>query len=112
MPIAFEDIQFDLDQSTLRPTRLVVLERAVTVLRQNPGVRLHIEGHASEEATAEYNLALGARRADAVRDYLVGNGIAVSRLQTVSYGELRPKYDNSQEETRSLNRRAALVPDN
>ncbi len=109
--IAFEDVQFDLDQSTLRPEAILVLDRAVTVLRQNPGVRVHIEGHASEEATAEYNLALGARRADTVRDYLVSNGIDASRLQTVSYGEQKPKYDNSREETRRLNRRAAFVVD-
>jgi OOP family OmpA-OmpF porin len=109
--IVFEDVQFDLDQSTLRPDAIAVLQRAVAVLRQNPGLRVHIEGHASEEATAEYNLALGARRADAVRDYLVSNGIDASRLQTVSYGEARPKYDNSREETRRLNRRAAFVID-
>jgi outer membrane protein OmpA-like peptidoglycan-associated protein len=108
--IAFDDVQFDLDQSTLRPDAIVVLQRALNVLRQNPGLRIQIEGHASEEATAEYNLALGARRADTVRDYLVSNGIDAARLQTVSYGELRPKYDNSREETRRLNRRAALVP--
>jgi peptidoglycan-associated lipoprotein len=68
-----------------------------------------IEGHASEEATPEYNLALGERRAAAVRNYLVGNGVDASRLKTVSYGETRPRYDNSKEETRRLNRRAALV---
>lgn len=109
--ITFEDVQFDLDQSTLRPEALAALQRAVNVLKQNPGMRIQIEGHASEEATAEYNLALGARRADTVRDYLVSNGIDAARMQTVSYGELRPKYDNSREETRRLNRRAALVPD-
>ncbi|HEV8347935.1 MAG TPA: OmpA family protein, partial [Vicinamibacterales bacterium] len=59
--------------------------------------------------TAEYNLALGDRRANAVRDYLVSRGVTANRLTTVSYGEERPKYDNSKEETRRLNRRAALV---
>ena len=59
--------------------------------------------------TAEYNLALGDRRANAVRDYLTSRGIAASRLGTVSYGEERPKHDNAREETRRLNRRAALV---
>ena len=91
LPVAFEDIQFDLDQSTLQPEALAVLQRAIEVLRQNPDLRMQIEGHASEEATQEYNLALGARRADTVRDYLVSNGIDASRLQTVSYGELRPR---------------------
>src|SRR5262249_877901 len=59
--------------------------------------------------TAEYNLALGERRANAVHDYLTSRGIAADRLRTVSYGEERPKYDNAREETRRLNRRAAVV---
>lgn len=59
--------------------------------------------------TAEYNLALGERRATAVRDYLASRGVPADRLQTVSYGEERPKHDNAREETRRLNRRAALV---
>lgn len=57
----------------------------------------------------EYNLALGERRASSVLDYLVSRGIAADRLRTVSYGEERPKHDNDREETRRLNRRAALV---
>ena len=68
-----------------------------------------IEGHCDERGTAEYNLALGERRSNAVRDYLTQNGIAATRLQSVSYGEEKPKHDNSREETRRLNRRAALV---
>ena len=58
---------------------------------------------------AEYNQALGERRAAAVRDYLTSRGVDANRLQTVSYGEERPKHDNDREETRRLNRRAALV---
>jgi outer membrane protein OmpA-like peptidoglycan-associated protein len=68
-----------------------------------------IEGHTCNIGTAEYNLALGDRRANAIREYLVGRGISADRLRTVSYGEERPKYDNAREETRRLNRRAALV---
>jgi peptidoglycan-associated lipoprotein len=108
--IVFEDVQFDFDEAALRADALAVLERAVNTLRQNPVLRLRIEGHASDEGTSEYNLALGERRAWAVQDYLVAIGIDPSRLQTVSYGEERPQYDNSIEETRRLNRRAALVP--
>jgi OOP family OmpA-OmpF porin len=70
---------------------------------------LTIEGHTCNIGTAEYNLALGERRAKAVRDYLVSRGVAADRLNTVSFGEEQPKYDNSREETRRLNRRAALV---
>ena len=68
-----------------------------------------IEGHTCNIGTTEYNLALGDRRARAVRDYLVSRGIATARLTTVSYGEERPRHDNAREDTRRLNRRAALV---
>jgi OOP family OmpA-OmpF porin len=68
-----------------------------------------IEGHTCDIGTAEYNLALGDRRAKAVSDYFVSRGIRADRLSTVSYGEEAPKYDNSREETRRLNRRAALI---
>ena len=78
-------------------------------MREDATLRLTIEGHTCNIGTAEYNLALGERRATAVRDYLTSRGIGVNRLRTVSYGEERPKYDNSREETRRLNRRAALV---
>ena len=78
-------------------------------MKQDATLRLTIEGHTCNIGTAEYNLALGERRANAVRDYLASNGIAAGRLQTVSYGEERPKYDNSREETRRMNRRAAMV---
>jgi peptidoglycan-associated lipoprotein len=103
------DVQFELNRFEIRPDAIAALDRAVEALKQNPAMRLRIEGHASEEATAEYNLALGERRANAVREYLVSRGVAAARLSTVSYGETRPKYDNTREETRRLNRRAALV---
>jgi outer membrane protein OmpA-like peptidoglycan-associated protein len=86
-----------------------VLDEAVTALRENATLRVEIEGHTCSIGTAEYNLALGDRRANAVRDYLVSRGIGADRLRSVSYGEERPKHDNSREETRRLNRRAALV---
>ena len=105
----FEDVHFDFDRFTLRPDALKVLDEAVTAMQANPTLRLTIEGHTCNIGTAEYNLALGERRAHAVRDYLTSRGIAASRLTTVSYGEERPKHDNSREETRRLNRRAALV---
>ncbi len=72
-------------------------------------MRLLIEGHASAEGTAEYNLGLGARRSSAVLEYLAGQGIDRARLSTVSYGEERPRFPNDTEANRSMNRRAAFV---
>ena len=82
---------------------------AMKALQDNPELRLEVEGHTCNIGTADYNLALGERRANAVRDYLTSRGIGADRLRTVSYGEERPKHDNSREETRRLNRRAAMV---
>jgi len=108
-PIVFEDVHFDFDRYSLRPEAVRTLDEAVRVLQQNSTVKVEIEGHTCNIGTAEYNLALGERRANSVRDYLVSRGISADRLHTISYGEERPKYDNSREETRRLNRRAALV---
>jgi outer membrane protein OmpA-like peptidoglycan-associated protein len=106
---SFEDVHFEFDRYTLRPDALQVLDAAVTAMQQNATLRLQIEGHTCNIGTAEYNLALGERRAAAVRDYLVSRGIGAERLTTVSYGEERPRHDNAREDTRRLNRRAALV---
>jgi outer membrane protein OmpA-like peptidoglycan-associated protein len=105
----FEDVHFDFDRYTLRPEALRVLEQAVAAMKEDSTLRLTVEGHTCSIGTSEYNLALGERRSNAVRDYLTSNGVAATRLQTVSYGEEKPKHDNAREETRRLNRRAALV---
>jgi peptidoglycan-associated lipoprotein len=107
--ITFEDVHFDFDRYSLRPEATRALDEAVRSLQENPTLRIEIEGHTCNIGTAEYNLALGERRATAVRDYLTSRGVTADRLRTVSYGEERPKYDNAREETRRLNRRAALV---
>ena len=107
--LTFEDVYFDFDRSTLRPEALRLLDDAMAKLQANPGRNMVIEGHTCNIGTAEYNLALGDRRASSVRDYLVSRGIPANRLETRSFGEERPKYDNAREETRRLNRRAALV---
>ena len=107
--ITFEDVHFDFDRYSLRPEAVRALDEAVRALQENADVRVEIEGHTCNIGTAEYNLALGERRANAVRDYLTSRGISAERFRTVSYGEERPKYDNAREETRRLNRRAALV---
>ena len=105
----FEDVHFDFDRYSLRPEATRALDEAITALQGNPELRLELEGHTCNIGTAEYNLALGERRANAVRDYLTSRGIGADRLRPVSYGEERPKHDNAREETRRLNRRAALV---
>ncbi|MBI3263202.1 MAG: OmpA family protein [Acidobacteria bacterium] len=105
----FEDVHFDFDRYTLREGATRLLDEVVRTLRENADVRVEVEGHTCNIGTAEYNLALGERRSTAVRDYLTSHGIDASRLRTVSYGEEKPKHDNSREETRRLNRRAALV---
>ena len=105
----FEDVYFDFDRSTLRPEALRILDDAIAKLQANPTRNVIIEGHTCNIGTAEYNLALGERRAQAVQQYLVSRGISAGRLEVRSYGEERPKYDNSKEETRRLNRRAVLT---
>ena len=105
----FEDVYFDFDRYSLTDAAQRILSQAIETLRANPGLRIRIEGHTCSIGTAEYNLALGDRRARSVMDYLVSNGIAGNRLTTVSFGEENPKYDNSREETRRLNRRAAMT---
>ena len=85
----------------------------ITILSEKtlpvPELNIEVEGHTCNIGTAEYNLALGERRAYSVRDYLGSRGVGANRIRTVSYGEERPKHDNSREETRRLNRRAALT---
>jgi outer membrane protein OmpA-like peptidoglycan-associated protein len=105
----FEDVHFDFDRYTLRPEATRILDEAIKALTDNPELRIEVEGHTCNIGTAEYNLALGERRAYSVRDYLGSRGVGANRIRTVSYGEERPKHDNSREETRRLNRRAALT---
>jgi outer membrane protein OmpA-like peptidoglycan-associated protein len=107
--ITFDDVHFDFDRSLLRPDALRVLDEVVKEMQTNSSLRLQIEGHTCNIGTAEYNLALGERRAHSVRDYLISRGIAADRLSTVAYGDERPKHDNTAEDTRRLNRRAALT---
>ena len=76
----FEDVHFDFDRYTLRPEATRVLDEAVAALHDDPTLRIQIEGHTCNIGTAEYNLALGDRRANAVRDYLVSRGVAADRL--------------------------------
>jgi len=105
----FEDVHFDFDRYSLRADASRVLDEVLTALKESPDLRVEIEGHTCNIGTAEYNLALGERRAGSVREYLLSRGVPADRLRTVSYGEEKPKHDNAREETRRLNRRAALT---
>jgi peptidoglycan-associated lipoprotein len=107
--LVFEDVHFDFDRFNLRPDALKILDDAVTKLQANPNVRITIEGHCDSIGTSEYNLALGERRSNSVRDYLTNRGIANTRLRTVSFGEDRPAADNNTAQGRAQNRRAHLV---
>jgi OmpA-OmpF porin, OOP family len=102
-------VHFDFDKQNLKPEAIMILDRAVTILQQNPMLTVTIEGHTDSVGTAEYNLALGERRANAVRDYLLNRGIAAARMRTVSYGEERPIDTNNTDAGRAMNRRAHIV---
>ncbi len=105
----FEDVNFGFDQYSLRPSALRILDEAVQAMQADATLKLQIQGYTDNIGTPEYNLALGDRRAKAVQNYLISRGIDAARLSTISYGEENPKYSNAREETRRLNRRAALV---
>ena len=99
-------VYFDYDQSSLTSEAQATLDRQAAFLKASPSFRLIIEGHCDERGTREYNLALGDRRASAVRDYLVAKGINASRLSTISYGKEIPSVGGSNETSYSLNRRS------
>ena len=107
--LEFEDIHFDFDRFNLRPDALKLLDEAVARLQANPTINVTIEGHCDSIGTQQYNLALGERRANSARDYLISRGIAASRLRTVSYGEDRPIDTNETAAGRARNRRAHLA---
>lgn len=102
-------VLFAVDQSTLSTEAQGVLSQQAQWLSTNPEYTAIIEGHADEQGTREYNLALGARRASAVQSYLIEQGVAPNRLKTVSYGKERPLAICSDEACYSQNRRAVTV---
>jgi peptidoglycan-associated lipoprotein len=102
-------VLFAVDQSTISPDYIQVLNGQATWLTTNSDYVAVIEGHADEQGTREYNLALGARRANAVREYLISRGVAENRLKVVSYGKERPIEVCSDEACYTKNRRAVTV---
>jgi peptidoglycan-associated lipoprotein len=101
-------INFDYDKSDIREDQKPKLMTATNYMKANPNVRITIEGNADERGSEEYNLALGDRRANAVKQYLVAQGIPENRLSSVSYGEERPACSAQTEECFAQNRRAAF----
>lgn len=106
---AGDTVLFPIDQSTLTPEARTILANQAGWMTQNAGFSAVIEGHADEQGTREYNLALGARRANSVQEYLISQGISSGRLRTVSYGKERPLAICSTEECYGKNRRAVTV---
>ena len=102
-------IYFGFDSSELSDNAQMTLNRQAAFLNVNPTLVIVVEGHADERGTREYNLALGDRRATAVRDYLLAKGLNSARVRTVSYGKERPAVEGSTEAAWEKNRRAATV---
>ncbi|MFC6634719.1 OmpA family protein [Microbulbifer taiwanensis] len=100
-------VYFDFDQSLLKPDTRELLIQHADRMRGNAGT-VRLEGHADELGTREYNLALGERRANAVRDFLVLQGVDASTLEVISYGEERPAQNGSSESARQMNRRVVI----
>lgn len=100
---------FGLDRADLAPDARAVLERQAQWLRQYPTATVVVEGHADERGTREYNLALGERRANAMRTYLVALGIDPTRIRIVSFGKERPAVLGSNEQSWAQNRRGVTV---
>jgi peptidoglycan-associated lipoprotein len=98
-------INFDFDKSVIRPGDARILDASADWLRRNPTNLLLIEGHCDERGTAEYNLALGERRAKAAMDYLVSKGVSVDRITIVSFGKERPLCTDRTEGCHAQNRR-------
>lgn len=102
-------VYFEYDSFNLTSQARGALNANADWLKANSGRNVQIEGHCDERGTEEYNLALGDRRAAAVRDYLIGRGVPASQLSTISYGEQRPAVMGSDESAWSQNRRGVFV---
>jgi len=104
-PSGLQKVYFDYDSFSLRPDAISTLNENAAKIKDTSNLLIQIEGHCDERGTQEYNLALGEKRALAVRDYLMTLGVPGSRLVTISYGEERPAVDGSDESAWKFNRR-------
>jgi len=105
-----KDVYFDFDESSLRDDARSTLATDSRWLQRYPSIQILVEGHCDERGTEAYNLALGDRRANAVRDYLVAQGVAAERLRTLSYGKERPQVAGHDEAAWAQNRRGVSLP--
>lgn len=108
-PSQFEDVRFDFDKSTLREDGKRICQQVAAYMKSNPRATLVIEGHCDERGTAEYNLALGERRATAVKSYLESLGVPKAAISTVSFGKERPLDPGHNEDAWAKNRRAHFL---
>lgn len=106
---AGDRVFFDYDSSAISPVAEKTLERQAGWLTKHSDIRISVEGHADERGTREYNLALGARRANAAKNQLVKLGVSAARISTVSFGKERPAVTGSDPESWAENRRAVTV---
>ncbi|MDE0659325.1 MAG: peptidoglycan-associated lipoprotein Pal [Gammaproteobacteria bacterium] len=102
-------VYFDYDVADLKSTDMTTLGRHAKFLVENTGWRVRIEGHADDRGSERYNLALGERRANAVRQMFLDQGIADSRIDVVSFGEERPAAEGTTDKARAQNRRAVVI---
>lgn len=110
MSITLRGIYFDFNKATIKPESRPALDDAAKILKENPSIKVEIQGHTDSVGSSEYNLTLSQRRAQSVVDYLVQNyGIEINRLTARGYGKTKPIADNSTAEGRALNRRVEFV---
>lgn len=102
-------IHFDYDLAVVRPEEMEALARHAAFLVDNAGWRVRIEGHCDDQGSERYNLALGERRANAVRQILLDKGVADSRMDVISFGEERPAAEGTSDAARAQNRRAVII---
>ncbi len=104
-----KDIHFNFDKYDIRPEDAALLKENAALLKKFSNVKIQIEGHCDSRGTVEYNLALGERRANRTKDYLVSLGVSTARISTISYGKERPLDPGQNEEAWAKNRRAHTV---
>ena len=106
---AIRDVLFDYDRYTIREDQRAYLNAGAQILKRFPSASIKVEGHCDERGTSEYNIALGERRANSVKDYLIRLGISADNIRTVSYGEEKPFCREQNKECWQTNRRGHLV---
>jgi peptidoglycan-associated lipoprotein len=104
-----KDVHFDFDKYDIRPADAEVLKENAALLMKYPKIKIQVEGHCDERGTEEYNLALGERRANAAKKYLLSLGISTDRISSISYGEVKPLDDGHNEEAWAKNRRGHFI---